>query len=156
MNKVQTVYNTRAKTDLTSTADIWWWFLLPSFLKGNKHLFEITKLQFRGTDSDRYSNSEVKTMGFYEKRKGNDYMNWGKKFLFVLTSWVILQQCMADCWFYLQKESVINSPVVRMSAFLLVFQTIVCETMLVWPNPKITLPSSNVPKWFLLTQFFCA
>lgn len=42
------------------------------------------------------------------------------------------------------RMSLILRLVVRMFAFLLAWQTAVCNTMLVWPSPKVILPRLNI------------
>lgn len=94
---------------------------------------------------------QSKSEGFLWEKERNDYMKKKKRerensvSLKLFNYWVILQPHMIGYWFYPQIKIPQSSVLmVRMSAFLLAFQTTVCKTMLVWPSPRVWPYSPNV------------
>lgn len=122
-------------------------------MTGIKCSFGIKELQSGSIDSGRNSNN-----GLITERKWGVFMRKGKKWLHekkkkrensvslkLFNYWVILQPHMIGYWFYPQIKIPQSSVLmVRMSAFLLAFQTTVCKTMLVWPSPRVWPYSPNV------------
>lgn len=86
----------------------------------------------------------MKAKDFYEKRKGNYYMNRGNKFLIVLTVTLAINDRLLIL--FSEKIFKMTSSCDQDVCFLVSF-TVVWKTILLWLSPKVTFfASSNIPE----------